>query len=70
MTFRTPSAATIAALMLAIVGCQPPPDARRCGAAGIAGLPPPAPVWTHASADSIYYAPRGADSTATASSKS
>ena len=35
----------------------------KCGSGpgGIAGLPAPEPVWTHAQADAIYFAPRGAD---------
>ena len=52
---------------IAVTGCgedthyaaSPP----KCGSngGGIAGLPAPAPVWTHAQADAIYFAPRGAD---------
>ena len=63
MTSRT-LAAVFAALSIAVVGCDDPPAVRStCGGGpgGIAGLPAPEPVWTHASRDSIYYAPRGAD---------
>lgn len=39
------------------------PGGAKCGSgsAAIADLPPPEPVWTHASANGIYFTPRGAD---------
>src|SRR5262245_57335503 len=54
-----------AALSIVVAGCDPPPGemASRCGAVpgGIAALAEPEAIWTHAGADSIYYAPRGVD---------
>jgi hypothetical protein len=52
----------LAALSIVLAGCDPPPEAT-CGAraGGLAALPAPEPVWTFASADAIFYAPRGAD---------
>jgi len=64
---KYPTLATIAgAMAIALSGCE---DTHYAGAAskcgnsggGLAGLPAPAPVWTHAQADAIYFAPRGAD---------
>ena len=57
------------ALGIAVTGCGDgdspagPGTSPRCGGnnGGIAGLPPPAPVWTHAQERSIYFAPRVAD---------
>ena len=53
------------ALSIAVVGCGDanPPSRSACGIGrgGVAGLPPPTPVWTRASAQSIFYAPRVAD---------
>ena len=51
------------ALWIAVVGCGDEAAPSKCGggAGGVAGLPAPSPVWTRASADSIFYAPRVAD---------
>jgi len=66
MRLRIPATRALlyAALWIVAGGCDDPPAApAKCGAGpgGIAGLPPPTPVWTHPSADSIFYAPRVAD---------
>ena len=65
---KYPTLATIAAAMgIAAIGCgEGTPyatSAPKCGnkGGGIAALPAPAPVWTHAQPDAIYFAPRGAD---------
>src|SRR5688572_29214289 len=54
-----------AALSIAVVSCGDAnaPSRSPCGIGrgGVAGLPPPTPVWTRASAQSIFYAPRVAD---------
>src|SRR6478609_4398062 len=54
-----------AALSLAVVGCGDgnAPSRSSCGIGrgGVAGLPPPTPVWTRASAGSTFYTPRVAD---------
>ena len=53
------------ALSIAVVGCgganEPSRTSCGIGRGGVAGLPPPTPVWTRASAQSIFYAPRVAD---------
>jgi outer membrane protein assembly factor BamB len=53
-----------AALWIAVCGCDGPADndhGSSCGTGIIADLPAPTPVWTHASANSQYYAPRVVD---------
>ena len=65
---KGPMPATIAAAIgIAVSGCSPDTHyaaaGPKCGSSGggIAGLPAPAPIWTHAQADAIYFAPRGVD---------
>jgi outer membrane protein assembly factor BamB len=64
MTLRT-LALIPAALSLAIAACGDPNRGARSkcggGAIGLAELPAPEPVWTHASAGAIYFAPRAVD---------
>jgi outer membrane protein assembly factor BamB len=53
-----------ATLWIVVAGCgDPPATPSRCGAGpgGVAGLPPPSPVWTRVTADANFYAPRVAD---------
>jgi len=52
-----------AALWIACVGCDGghAPSKGDGGLSGVAGLPPPSPVWTLPSANSIFYAPRAVD---------
>ncbi|HMF44667.1 MAG TPA: FG-GAP-like repeat-containing protein, partial [Polyangia bacterium] len=64
MRFRNPATRALlcAALWIAVVGCDDGHALSKCaGPGGIAGLPPPSPVWTHPSANSIFYAPRAVD---------